>query len=110
MNFTLNCCIIKPNFLIRRGAIVKTEDRSIFRAREGDMAVMLDSLAELFQERGDEVMPKDVAERMEQKLHRNIHHHVAAYLYTSLGFVTRRVSCASQRMKGLHHPQSQTAG
>jgi hypothetical protein len=72
--------------------MVKTEDRSIFRAREGDMAVMLDSLAELFQERGDEVMPKDVAERMEQKLHRHIHHHVAAYLYTSLGFVTRRVS------------------
>jgi len=70
----------------------KTENRSIFRAKEGDIAVMLDCLAELFQERGDEVMPKDVAERMEQKLHRHIHHHVAAYLYTSLGFVTRKLS------------------
>ena len=70
----------------------KTENRSIFRAKEGDIAVMLDCLAELFQEQGDEVMPKDLAERMEHKLHRHIHHHVAAYLYTSLGFVTRKLS------------------
>ena len=53
---------------------------------------MLDCLDELFRERGDEVMPKDLAERMEQKLHRHIHHHTAAYLNTSLGFVTKRVN------------------
>jgi len=30
---------------------------------------MLDCLDELFKEHGEEVMPKDLAERMEQKLH-----------------------------------------
>jgi len=71
---------------------VRSNDRSSYRVKEGDIAVMLDSLDELFRERGDKVMPKHLAERMEQKLHRHIHHHTAAYLYTSLGFVTKRVS------------------
>jgi hypothetical protein len=56
---------------------------------EGDFTVMLDSLNELFQECGVYVTPKDLATRMEQKLHRNIHYNFAAYLYTLLGFETR---------------------
>jgi hypothetical protein len=71
---------------------LKSNDRSLFRVKEGDIAVMLDCLDELFREHGEEVMPKDLAERMEQKLHRHIHHHTAAYLYTSCGFVTKRVN------------------
>jgi hypothetical protein len=78
---------------------LKSNDRSLFRLKDGDIAVMLDCLDELFRERGDEVMPKDLAERMEQKLHRHIHHHTAAYLYTSLGFVTKRVNASPNGSK-----------
>jgi hypothetical protein len=78
---------------------LKSNDRSLFRLKDGDIAVMLDCLDELFRERGDEVMPKDLAERMEQKLHRHIHHHPAAYLYTSLGFVTKRVNASPNGSK-----------
>ncbi len=78
---------------------MKSNDRSLFRLKDGDIAVMLDCLDELFRERGDEVMPKDLAERMEQKLHRHIHHHTAAYLYTSLGFVTKRVNASPNGSK-----------
>ena len=78
---------------------MKSNDRSLFRLKDGDIAVMLDCLDELFRERGDEVMPKDLAERMEQKLHRHIHHHTAAYLYTSLGFETKRVNASPNGSK-----------
>jgi hypothetical protein len=55
----------------------------------GDIAVILDSLQELFRERGDTVTPKQLAERMENKMHRHIHYTYATYLCTLLGFVTR---------------------
>ena len=54
-----------------------------------DTAAMLDSLYELFQERGDRVTATLIAERMESKLNRHIHHHRAAYLYRLLGFYGR---------------------
>jgi len=55
----------------------------------GDIAVILDSLQELFRERGDAVTPKQLAERMENKIHRHVHYTYATYLCTLLGFVTR---------------------
>jgi hypothetical protein len=54
----------------------------------GDIAIILDSLQELFRERGDAVTPKQLAERMENKMHRHIHYTYATYLCTLLGFVT----------------------
>ena len=58
--------------------------------RKEDIAAMLDSLHELFQERGDEVNAKLIAERMEQKLHRHVHYRLASHLYLVLGFETKR--------------------
>src|SRR5271157_3693286 len=55
-----------------------------------DIPVMLDSLQELFQEHGDRVTPTLLVSRMEQKLHRRLHMHVVAYLYTSLREVDSR--------------------
>ena len=55
----------------------------------GDIAVILDALQELFRERGDAVTPKQLAERMENKIHRHVHYTYATYLCTLLGFVTR---------------------
>ena len=55
----------------------------------GDIAIILDSLQELFRERGDAVTPKQLAERMENKMHRHVHYTYATYLCTLLGFVTR---------------------
>ena len=60
------------------------------RGSEGDIPVMLDSLYELFQERGDAITPTLLAERMEQKLHKHVHRQVASYLYILLGFDGRR--------------------
>jgi hypothetical protein len=60
------------------------------KLNEKDISAMLDSLYELFQEYGDNVTPTLLSERMEQKLHRHVHMHNLAYLYSSLGFVTRR--------------------
>jgi hypothetical protein len=54
-----------------------------------DISVMLDCLQELFREQGDMVTPTLLVNRMEQKLHRRLHMHVIAHLYSSLGFVTR---------------------
>ena len=45
---------------------------------------MLDSLHELFQEYRDAVTATLIAERMEQKLHRYVHHYLSAYLYRLL--------------------------
>jgi hypothetical protein len=56
---------------------------------DGDFTAILDSLNELFQERGDCITPKDLALRMQQKLRRNIHYNFATYLFSLLGFVTR---------------------
>jgi hypothetical protein len=67
-----------------------TTDRSKFRAKERDIVALLDALQELFQESGDEVTPKEVGERMGQKLHKQIPLHMVANAYTSLGFVTRK--------------------
>jgi hypothetical protein len=55
-----------------------------------DIAAMLDSLQELFQEHGDKVTATLVARRMEKKLHRHVHYRLASYLYILLGFETRR--------------------
>ena len=55
----------------------------------GDIAAILDSLQELFRERGDAVTPKQLAKRMENKIHRHVHYTYATYLCTLLGFVTR---------------------
>jgi hypothetical protein len=54
-----------------------------------DTAAMLDSLYELFQECGDKVTATFLADRMESKLNRHIHHHRAAYLYRLHGFYSR---------------------
>jgi hypothetical protein len=56
---------------------------------EEDTAAMLDSLQELFQEHGDRVTATLLANRMETKLNRHIHHHRAAYLYRLHGFYSR---------------------
>jgi hypothetical protein len=56
-----------------------------------DIPVMLDSLQELFNEYGDSVTPTLLVSRLEQKVHKRLHMHVVAYLYTSLGFVTKRI-------------------
>ena len=61
------------------------------RGSEGDIPVMLDSLYELFQERGDVITPTQLAERMEQKLHKHVQRQVASHLYILLGFDSRRV-------------------
>ena len=66
---------------------------------EEDIAVMLDSLHELFQERGDKVTATLIAERMERKLNRHIHHHRAAYLYRLLGFNTKSGKGHTDRSK-----------
>jgi hypothetical protein len=60
------------------------------KVQDGDFAVILDSLQELFRERGDSVTPKQLAERMEHKLNRSVHYTHATYLCTLLGFVTRQ--------------------
>ena len=67
-----------------------TTDRSKFRAKERDIIALLDALQELFQESKDEVTPKEVSERMGQKLHKQIPIHLVTDIYTSLGFVTRK--------------------
>jgi len=67
-----------------------TTDRSKFRAKERDIIALLDALQELFQESKDEVTPKEVSERMGQKLNKQIPLHMVANAYTSLGFVTRK--------------------
>ena len=51
---------------------------------------MLDALKELFQENKDKVTPKKVAERMGQKLHKQIPLYKASGVYLSLGFMTRK--------------------
>ena len=57
-----------------------------------DIPVMLDCLQELFDEYGDAVTPTLLVERMESKLHRQVRMHVVAHEYTSLGFVTKRIT------------------
>jgi len=56
---------------------------------EEDAAVMLDSLYDLFQERGDKVTATLVAQRMESKLNRHVSRNRAAYLYRLFGFYSR---------------------
>jgi hypothetical protein len=69
-----------------------TTDRSKFRAKERDIVALLNALQELFQESGDEVTPKQLKERMEQKLHTQVPLHLVVSAYTSLGFVSRKSS------------------
>jgi len=69
---------------------LKTDDRSKFRAKEKDIIALLDALQELFQENRDKVTPKQVAERVGQKLHKQVTLHLVANAYTSLGFITRK--------------------
>jgi hypothetical protein len=63
---------------------MKSKDANRCEPKERDIPVLLDSL----QEHGDTVTPTDLAERMEEKLHRHISPYVASYLYTTLGFVS----------------------
>ena len=56
---------------------------------EEDTIAMLDSLRELFQERGDKVTATLIAERMGRKLNRPIHYRRAAYLYRLHGFYSK---------------------
>jgi hypothetical protein len=69
---------------------LRTDDRSKFRAKEKDIIALLDALKELFQENKDKVTPKKVAERMGQKLHKQIPLYKASGVYLSLGFMTRK--------------------
>ena len=69
---------------------MKIDDRTKFRATEKDITALLDALQELFQENRGKVAPKQVAERMGQKLHKQVPLHRVANAYTSLGFVTRK--------------------
>jgi hypothetical protein len=66
---------------------------------EEDIAAMLDSLQELFQEYGNDVTATLIAERMEQKLHRHVHHHRSAYLYRLMGFNAMRGNEHSDKSK-----------
>ncbi len=66
---------------------------------EEDIAAMLDSLYELFQEREDKVTATLIAERMERKLHRYLHHHRAAYLCRLMGFDAIRGNGHSDKSK-----------
>jgi hypothetical protein len=67
------------------------------KIQDGDFAVLLESLSELFQETGEAVTPGRLAERMERKLHRRIPIHTASYIYTSLGFVTGKLDSKGSR-------------
>ena len=66
---------------------------------EEDIAAMLDSLQELFREYGNDVTATLIAERMEQKLHRHVHHHRAAFLYRLMGFDAIRGNGHSDKSK-----------
>lgn len=61
-----------------------------------DIPIMLDSLQELFQECEDIVTPKRLMRRMEQKLRKRTNLYTIAYIYTTLGFVTRRGTRGTQ--------------
>jgi hypothetical protein len=67
-----------------------TNDRSKFRAKKEDIVALLDALQELFKEHRDKVTPKRVAERMAQKLHKQIPLHIVDDITASLGFITMR--------------------
>jgi hypothetical protein len=60
------------------------------RGSEG-VTVMLDCLQELFLEQGNKVTPTVLMRRMEEKLHRHLQLRSVAYLYSSLGFVTKHI-------------------
>jgi hypothetical protein len=66
---------------------------------EEDIAAMLDSLQELFQEYGNDVTATLIAERMGKKLHRHVHYHQAAYLYRLMGFDSIRGDKHSDKSK-----------
>jgi hypothetical protein len=66
---------------------------------EEDIAAMLDSLQELFQEYGNDVTATLIAGRMERKLHRHVHYHQAAYLYRLVGFNAIRGNGHSDKSK-----------
>jgi len=65
-------------------------DRSKFRAKKEDIVALLDAVHELFQEHKDNVTPKEVAERMGEKLHKQIPLHLVTETYTSLGFIAKK--------------------
>jgi hypothetical protein len=63
---------------------LKTDDKSKFRAKKGDIIALLDALQESFQEYRDKVTPKQVAARMGQKLHKQIPLHLVTNTYTGI--------------------------
>ena len=73
--------------------------KEAYQPRKEDIVAMLDSLSELFQERGDAVTATLIAERMEQKLRRYIHRRLAAKLYKLLGFDSRRRNLSTDHDK-----------
>jgi hypothetical protein len=88
----------KSNFLYSKGSINLNGFTGYrHKIQEGDFAVILDSLQELFRERGDSVTPKQLAERMEHKLNRSVHYTHATYLCTLLGLVTRQGNKAGDK-------------
>jgi len=70
-----------------------------------DIPVMLDCLQELFNEYGDAVTPTLLERQMEQKLHKRMPMHIVAYLYTSQGFVTRRIVARSNSYFIIPNPE-----
>jgi 16S rRNA C1402 N4-methylase RsmH len=71
---------------------LRINDKDRYRGKEIYVEAVLDVLEELFQEYGDKVTPKIVADRLVQKLRKQIPLHRVALTYTYLGFLTERRS------------------
>jgi hypothetical protein len=69
---------------------LRINDKDRYRGKEIYVEAVLDVLEELFQEYGDKVTPKKVADRLEQKLRKQIPLHRVTLTYTYLGFLTRK--------------------
>jgi hypothetical protein len=95
-------------------AVILDSLQELFREKRGfcclmnsekeDIPVMFDCLQELFNEYGDAVIPTLLVERIERKLHRHISMHIVAHQYTSLGFVTKRLN-AKQKYSIIPNPE-----
>lgn len=62
-----------------------------YHIKLNEVSVMVQSLRELFQELGDNVNPKILAERMQLKTGRTYQYHQASYLLRLFGFTTRKL-------------------
>jgi hypothetical protein len=68
-----------------------------YHIKLNEVSVMVQSLRELFQELGDNVNPKILAERMALKTGRTYQYHQTSYLLRLFGFTTRKLA---GRMEG----------